>query len=137
DVVVGHPLALVDRLDRERRPLATGPRRLVGHDSLGRPRLGRRQLHLEPALELPLLRPHLAHLWACVPLNQPAPPLLGGGQEESEMDWPPPPRPGVPGLPHGSPATPDAGGRDLRWSTARPPGSGGGGSCLAGSQFSS
>ncbi len=52
DVVVGDPLALVDRLDREGR---VGPRRLgslARHHALLGPGLGRRQLDLEPGLHL-------------------------------------------------------------------------------------
>jgi hypothetical protein len=55
DVVVGDLLPLVHRLDREGR---LGPRRLgrLGrHDALLGPGLGRRQLDLEPGLQLPLL----------------------------------------------------------------------------------
>ena len=76
DVVVGDPLALVDRRDRERR---VGPRRLGGlarHHALLGPGLGRRQLDLEPGLHLALGRPDLTHLRARVAGNHlpPRPP---------------------------------------------------------------
>ena len=62
DVVVGHLLALVDRLDREG---GVGPRRLgrlARHRALLGPGLGGGQLDLEPALELALRRPDRADL---------------------------------------------------------------------------
>ena len=62
DVVVGDLLALVDRLDREGRVRPRRLRRLGGDDSLLGPGLGRRQLDLEPALQLALLGPDLADL---------------------------------------------------------------------------
>ena len=66
DVVVGHLLALVDRLDREGgvRPRRLG--RLARHHALLGPGLGSRQLDLQPALELALRRPDLADLGAGV-----------------------------------------------------------------------
>ena len=66
DVVVGDLLALVDGLDGERGVLAAGARRLLGDDPLLRPGLRRRQLDLEPALELALLGPDLPDLGAGV-----------------------------------------------------------------------
>ena len=54
DVVVGHLLALVDRLDREGRVRPRRLGRLARDDPLLGPGLGRRQLDLEPALELAL-----------------------------------------------------------------------------------
>ena len=67
DVVVGRPLALLDRLDRERGPLAAG--RGVGlagtTPALGE-RLGDGELDLEPALHLAPLGPDGADLLAGV-----------------------------------------------------------------------
>ena len=67
DVVVGHLLALVDRLDREGGVRPRRLRRLARHDALLGPGLRRRQLDLEPALELALRRPDRADLGARVP----------------------------------------------------------------------
>ncbi len=63
DVMVGHPLPLVDRLDRERGPSARAASAASpGNDALLGPRLGRRQLDLQPALHLRLRRPDLPDL---------------------------------------------------------------------------
>ena len=66
DVVVGHLLALVHGLDREGRLRARLLSSLPRHRTLLGPGLGRRQLDLEPALELALLGPDLADLGARV-----------------------------------------------------------------------
>ncbi len=75
DVVVGDPLALVDCLDPERRLLPCRLGRLPRHDALHRPRLGCRQLHLQPALQLPLLRPDLTYLRTGIPGDHRATPI--------------------------------------------------------------
>src|SRR4029077_5656656 len=62
DIVVGDLLPLVDRLDRERAPLARRRRDLGRDNALLGPRLGRRQLDFQPTLELRLLGPDGADL---------------------------------------------------------------------------
>ena len=62
DVVVGGPLALLDRLDREGGAARGGLRRPPRDDALLGPGLGGGQLDLEPALHLALLGPDGADL---------------------------------------------------------------------------
>ena len=69
DVVIGHLLALVHRLDREGRPLAHLRRVLLRHQALLGQGVDHRQLHLEPGVELALLGPHGAQLRAGVALD--------------------------------------------------------------------
>ena len=57
DVVVRRALALGDRLDFERGSLPAGRRGLGGDHALGRPGVGRGQLHGEPALHPAAVRP--------------------------------------------------------------------------------
>ncbi len=66
DIVVGHLLALVDGLDRERRVCSRRLRRLARHGALLGPGLRRRQLDLKPALELALRGPSSRSLAACI-----------------------------------------------------------------------
>ena len=70
DVVVGRPLALLDRLDGEPGSLPACPGVLGGHHPRLGEGLGHRQLDLEPALHLALLRPDRADLLACVAGDQ-------------------------------------------------------------------
>ena len=62
DVVVGGPLPLLDRLDRERGARAAGLGRLGRHDPLGCERVGHRQLDRQPAVHLAMRRPDAADL---------------------------------------------------------------------------
>ena len=75
DVMVGHLLALVDRLNRERRVRARSLRRLPRNHPLLSPSLGSRQLHLQPALQLPLRAPNTRHLRPRIPGDHRTPPL--------------------------------------------------------------
>ena len=69
DVVVGGPLALAHRLDRERGALATrrGSRRR--HPALGSPGIGGGKLDLEPALQPPLVAPDRSDLGSRVAID--------------------------------------------------------------------
>src|SRR5215208_8029194 len=69
DVVVGHLLALANRLRRERGPLPHLGGVFGGHDALFGERVHHRQLHLQPRVELALLRPDRAHLRAGVAVD--------------------------------------------------------------------
>jgi hypothetical protein len=61
-VVIRHPLALLDGVDRERGPVAHGRGVVLGHHPLLRERLHNRELHLQPGLELAPFGPDRAHL---------------------------------------------------------------------------
>src|SRR5256885_3118809 len=61
-VMTGGPFALVDRLDRERRPVVNGPGGLGRHHPLGCPGVGGGKLHLQPRLHSSLRRPDGADL---------------------------------------------------------------------------
>ncbi len=71
DVVVGDPLALFHRLDREGGPLPRRRSGLVGDGALLGPGLGCRQLDLEPALHLPLRGPDCPDLRAGIAGDHP------------------------------------------------------------------
>ena len=66
DVVAGGPLALLDRLDRERGALAAGLRGLLRDRALRGPGVGRGQLDLQPGVHAALLGPDGADLLAGV-----------------------------------------------------------------------
>ena len=70
DVVVGLALALLDRLDRERCPLARLRGGLGRDAALVGPGLGGGELDLEPALHPALVAPDGADLLACVSRDQ-------------------------------------------------------------------
>src|ERR671921_71018 len=70
DVMVGHLLALAHGLRRERGPLAHPGGVLGGHHALFGEGVHHRQLHLQPRVELALLRPDHAHLRAGVAVDR-------------------------------------------------------------------
>ena len=77
-------------------PLARRPRRLLGDDALRRPGLGRRQLDLEPGLQLALLGPDRADLLAGVAGDQ-ALMIRAASSPRSSRRRSPRRRPGRPG----------------------------------------